>query len=500
MNNNKTIAKNTLYLYFRMMVIIAINLFAVRIILKVLGIEDYGIYNVVGGIVTLFSFLGSSLSSGAQRFFAYEIGQEDYNLLQKVFSMTVMVYCGMAFMIFVLLETVGVWFLNNRMNIPFHRLSAANWVFQFSVLTFILNIIMIPYNAAIIAWERMAFFAYLSIVEAVSKLLCVVSLIYIVGDKLVIYAAIVLIITCILFCIYRLYCIRNLRGCEIVWHYNPVLCKSLLGYSGWNMIGSIALILRNQGVNIVLNLFFTPIVNAAHTIGQQINGIISQFISNIYMSTRPQITKYYAVGQKEKMWSLVFSSSKFSYYLLLFLCLPLFLEIEILLRLWLGEVPEYTSVIVRLLLIVLLIETTVNQIVSVFQAANKIRKFQSRSSLVLLLNIPISYVFLKYTSFVMVPYIVSVALSCVYVVSLLWIAYLEVGLNIKKYISDILFKVLLVSFLSAIIPFLFCQYVHCSLIRFLYTCVLSLLSTSLVIWSVGLTHMEKEYIRRFFRI
>lgn len=255
MNNNKTIAKNTLYLYFRMIVIIAINLFAVRIILKVLGIEDYGIYNVVGGIVTLFSFLSSSLSSGAQRFFAYEIGHEDYNQLQKVFSMTVMVYCGMAFMILVLLETVGVWFLNNRMNIPFHRLSAANWVFQFSVLTFILNIIMIPYNAAIIAWERMAFFAYLSIVEAVSKLLCVVSLIYIVGDKLVIYAAIVFIITCILFCIYRLYCIRNLRGCKIVWHYNPVLCKSLLGYSGWNMIGSIALILRNQGVNIVLNLF-----------------------------------------------------------------------------------------------------------------------------------------------------------------------------------------------------------------------------------------------------
>ena len=161
MNNNKTIAKNTLYLYFRMIVIIAINLFAVRIILKVLGIEDYGIYNVVGGIVTLFSFLSSSLSSGAQRFFAYEIGHEDYNQLQKVFSMTVMVYCGMAFMILVLLETVGVWFLNNRMNIPFHRLSAANWVFQFSVLTFILNIIMIPYNAAIIAWERMAFFAYL---------------------------------------------------------------------------------------------------------------------------------------------------------------------------------------------------------------------------------------------------------------------------------------------------------------------------------------------------
>lgn len=217
------------------------------------------------------------------------------------------------------------------------------------------------------------------------------------------------------------------------------------------------------------------------------------------MSTRPQITKYYAIGQKEKMWSLVFSSSKFSYYLLLFLCLPLFLEIEILLRLWLEEVPEYTSVIVRLLLIVLLIETTVNQIVSVFQAANKIRKFQSCSSLVLLLNIPISYVFLKYTSFVMVPYIVSVALSCVYVVSLLWIAYLEVGLNIKKYISDILFKVLLISFLSAVMPFLFCQYAHSSLIRFLYTCVLSLLSTSLVIWSVGLTHMEKEYIRRFFQ-
>lgn len=495
MDNNKRIAKNTLFLYFRMILLIAINLFAVRIVLKVLGIEDYGIYNVVGGVVTLFSFLSSSLASGAQRFFAYGIGRKDNEYLIEVFSMTMIIYWGIALVVFILLETIGLWFLNNMMNIPQNRMIAANWVFQLSILTFLINIITIPYNAAIIAWEKMFFFAYTSIVEAVSKLLCVICLLYIAGDKLVLYSLVLLLSTVVLFNIYRWYCVSKLDGCKFIWNWSPSLCRSLLTYSGWNIIGAIALIFRNQGINVLLNLFFNPVVNAAHTIGQQISGVISQFINNIYMATRPQITKQYAAGEKKEMWKLLFSSSKLSYFLLYLLCLPILLEIDTILKLWLGSVPEYTSMIVRFLLIVLLIETSSNQIIAAFQAANKLRKFQSYSSVVLLLNIPLSYLCLKYSSYVIIPYVISTVLSIIYVGILLYVAYLEIGLNIKLFFSEVMIKILIVSILSPIIPFLFYSHMPESLLRVFLTGGVSILSVLIVIWVSGLSFLEKKYVK-----
>lgn len=496
-DTNSRIAKNTLFLYFRMMIIIAINLFAVRIILQVLGVEDYGIYNVVGGIVTLFSFLSSSLASGAQRFIAYGIGCKDGQYLVEIFSMTMFVYWGIAIVIFLLLETIGLWFLNNKMNIPSDRMVAVNWVFQMSIVSFLINIVLIPYNAVIIAWEKMSFFAYISIVEAVSKLIAVICLLYVAGDKLILYSLVILLNTIVLYIIYREYCKKKLDYCELIWKWDPSLCKSLLTYSGWNIIGVIALILRNQGVNILLNLFFNPIVNAAHTIGQQINSVISQFINNIYLATRPQITKQYAAGEKNAMWKLVYSSSKFSYFLLYLLCLPVFLEIDTILKLWLGMVPEYTSMIVRFLLIVLLIETSVNQLIAVFQAANKLRKYQSYSSVILLLNIPLAYIFLKFTSDVFVPYLISAILSLFYVSVLLYTAYSEIKLDIKCYVSDVLIKIVKISLLSPIIPCLICCNVPESFLRVLYTFLTSALSVVVVTWLGGLSLTERTYIKQF---
>ncbi|MBO4985118.1 MAG: lipopolysaccharide biosynthesis protein [Bacteroides sp.] len=492
---NKRIAQNTLFLYFRMILIVAINLFAVRVILKVLGVEDYGIYNVVGGIVTLFSFLSGSLSSGAQRFLAYEIGRKDYDRLRHVFSMTTVVFGGIACILFVLVETLGLWFLNYKMNIPAERMEAANLVFQFSVFTFMANIMTIPYNAAIIAWERMVFFAYISIIEAVSKLLCVFILLWFACDKLILYAGTIFLVAIFLFLIYWQYGKRRLIGCSFQWNWDSALCKSLLTYSGWNMLGTVALILRNQGINIVLNLFFSTVVNAAHTIGQQVNGFISQFINNIYMATRPQITKLYAEGKMDEMWKLVFSSARLAYYLLLVLCLPVLLCIDDMLQLWLGVVPSYTPTIIKCLLIVLLIETSVNQIIAVFQAANKLRKYQSTSTVVLLLNVPLSYICLEYIPNVYAPYIISIGLSVVYVLVLLRIAKAELLLDIKYYVKEILLRIMSVTLLSAIIPISFLFALSEFAVNFIFTALISISSSLSAVWMLGLSLDERKQIK-----
>lgn len=493
--NNKRIAKNTLFLYFRMILIVIINLYAVRVILNVLGIEDYGIYNVVGGIVTLFSFLSGSLSSGAQRFLAYEIGRKDYKRLRCVFSMTMLVFGSIACVLFVLIETIGLWFLNNKMNIPVERMESANWVFQFSIFTFMVNIMTIPYHAAIIAWEKMVFFAYVSIIEAVSKLLCVFVLLWFSCDKLILYAGIIFLVTVILFLIYRQYGKRKLLGCSFQRNWDSALCKSLLTYSGWNMLGTIALILRNQGLNIVLNLFFSTVVNAAHTIGQQVNGVVSQFINNIYMATRPQITKLYAEGRMDEMWELVFSSARLAYYLLFVLCLPLLLCIDDILKLWLGVVPLYTPTIVRCLLIVLLIETTANQIIAVFQAANKLKKYQTTSTIVLLLNVPLSYICLEYIPCVYAPYVISIALSIVYISMLLRIANRELLLDLRYYVKSILFNIISVSVLSVIIPLLFLFVLTDHSVNFIFTMLISIASSFSIIGLFGLSFKERKQLK-----
>lgn len=498
-DNNKRIAKNTLFLYFRMILIVIINLFAVRIILDVLGVEEYGIYNIVAGVVVLFSFLGGSLSSGAQRFLAYEIGRKDYEKLSRVFSMTIVVFLCIALLLLILLETVGLWFLNYKMNIPAERMYAANCVFQFSVFTLLMNVMTIPYNAAIIAWERMALFAYISIVEAMSKLICVLVLLFVAFDKLILYSAMIFFISIMLLIVYRQYSRGELRGCQFVWNWNPSLCKSLLSYAGWNMIGAIAMVSRNQGVNIVLNLFFNPVVNAAHTIGQQINGVISQFITNIYMATRPQVTKSYAEGNQNEMWRLVFSSGKFAYFLLFLLCLPVLLEIDLILKIWLGEVPEYTSTIVRYLLIALLMETSVNQIIAVFQAANKLRRYQTTSSFILLLNGPLAYLCLKQVPYVYAPYIISVTLSFVYMIVLMCVAYKEIDLDIKGYSKDVLFKILRVSVLSSILPLLFSSHFPDSYLKLLLIGFISVLSVLVTVWYYGLSMVERGYVKRIVK-
>lgn len=500
-SNNKRIAKNTLLLYFRMLLLIIVQLYTVPIILKALGVEDYGIYNVVGGVVTMFSFIGGSLASGSQRFLAYEIGRKDEQSLKKVFDSTVSIYLLLMLITFVLLEIGGTWFLNTQMNIPQERMVAANWVLQLSVLAFLINLISIPYNAAVIAHERMSLYAYVSILECILKLAVAIALQYILFDKLIVYAILICSIAIIIRIIYQLYCRKHFVECRN-FHFSKRLYKGkeLLVYSGWNMVGSIAIISRQQGVNIVINIFFGPLLNAAHSIAQQINGVLSQFINNVYMATRPQITKQYAANEMDSMWNLTFRSSKLAFYLMTIISIPILIEIKYILDFWLHDVPPYTVSIAVMMILTMLIETLVCQICAVFQAANKIKRYQIFSSIITLLNLPLSYILLKINSTnPIIPYIVSVTLSCVYVISILHIAKKDVGLNIMQYFKKVVAKNIFVFVIIFVAVFISTSSFSSSMLRVILTSCLSIIYSCAIIWTIGIDSIEKKIIKRIIK-
>lgn len=500
-SNNKRIVKNTLLLYIRMFLLIIVQLYTVPIILRALGVENYGIYNVVGGVVTMFSFVGGSLASGSQRFFAYEIGKRDDIALKRVFDSTVSIYLLLMLIMFVFLEIGGTWFLNTQMNIPPERIESANWVFQLSIITFLINLISIPYNAAVIAHEKMSLYAYVSILECALKLTAAIALQYILFDKLIIYAVLICSTAIIIRMVYQLYCRKHFAECRN-FHFSKSMYKTkeLLSYSGWNMIGSVALVARQQGVNIVINLFFGPALNAAHSIAQQINGVLTQFINNVYMATRPQITKQYASNELDNMWNLMFRSSKLAFYLMTIISVPSLIEIRFILGIWLHEVPPYTVGIAVMMILTLLIETLANQVIAVFQAANKIRKYQTLSSTIILLNIPLSYILLKMNSAnPILPYILSVVLSCVYIMSILQVAKNEVGLNVIQYLKKVVVRNILVFVIIFAAVFISISSFSPSLLRVVLTSCLSIIYSCLIIWTIGIDSKERNFIKEIIK-
>lgn len=499
--NNKRIAKNTLLLYLRTSLLILVQLYTVPIILKALGAKDYGIYNVVGGMVTMFAFIGGALTSGSQRFIAIEIGRRDKKRLKKIFDTTVTIYLILALAIGFLLEIGGCWFLNTQMNIPTDRLYAANWVLQLSILAFLINLVSIPYNAAVIAHERMSLYAYISILECGLKLIATIALQYVLLDKLILYAVFICMITVSVRIIYQLYCRKHFEECR---HYRfsgqTYMGKDLLAYSGWNMIGAVALISRQQGVNIVINLFFGPLLNAAHSIAQHINGVFTQFVNNIYIASRPQITKSYASGQVGEMWKLVFRSSKLAFFLLMLICVPVLIEMDFVLKWWLHDVPTYTVSIARLMILSILIETLGNQVIGVYQAANKIRRYQLYSSTIILFNVPLSYLLLRITpNNPIIPYIVSVSLSILYVFSILWNARREIGLNLETYLKEVLLRDVIICILTLGFVWGSTLLLSPSLFRAFLTVLLTLACSALFAWKIGLDSKEKVFVKNIIK-
>lgn len=495
-NNNKRIAKNTILLYFRMMLTMGVSLYTSRIVLDVLGVEDFGIYNVVGGVVVMFSFLNSAMSSATQRYLSFELGRGDFEELKKIFNITVNIHFLIAFIIVLLAQTIGIWFLNTKLNIPESRIVAANWVYQFSIATFFMTVISVPYNAAIISHERMNIYAYVSIFEVLAKLGIVYLIKVLGGDKLAIYAGLLFAVATIVRVIYGFYCSCNFNECQYTWVWDKNKYKELLSYAGWNLWGNFAGVLMDQGLNMLLNIFFGPIVNAARGIAYQVNAAITSFVSNFQLALNPQIVKSYASNRNDYMRMLIFQGSRLSFYMLLILILPVLFQTRYLLSLWLKDVPEYTVLFTQLVLVNALINTLSGALMTAAQATGKIKRYQSIVGGFLLLNVPISYFLLiKGFSSDIVFYVMIVVSILATFLRLVILEQLKV-LTVMSFIRYVVLRLFIVTLLIGIILFYSLPYIQLDgFMQFLLRTLFIFFTTCLIIVTLGLDHDEKMWLK-----
>lgn len=498
--DNKKIAKNTLFLYFRMMLLIAINLYASRLVLKLLGVEDYGIYNIVGGVVNMFTFMGGAMTAATQRYLNYYLGQNDIVNLQRVFNASIRIHVIAALFVVLLCESIGIWFLYNKMVIPADRLNAAFWAFQCSIIATAGVVLSYPYNADIIAREKMSAFAYISIYEALMKLV-IIYLLYVSSvDKLVLYATFYMFVQLSVTLVNRVYCHRHFEETKfmrngIKWN----MIKELMSFSGWNFLGNISAVLLLQGTNILLNLFFGPVVNAAKGISVQVQSVINQFFTNFQTAQNPQIVKTYAAGEYDEMHKLIFRSSRISFYLALVVIVPIVFKVDGILDLWLEKVPEYTSTFVIYTLMFSLIQTIAMPVHMGCMATGKVRKLMVGTSAVFFLVVPIGYLGLKYTENPVAIFQLMLLLYIVAQVVRVNITARLVKFSRIKYVKETIFPI----FLTGIVCFTICGLLSLpfnnKFIGIACYSVCTLLITLPASYYLGMDKEERAYIYQFLK-
>lgn len=493
--NNRRIAKNTMILYVRMFVMMLISFFTAGITLNALGVEDYGINNVVGGLVAMFSLLSNSLTSASGRFITFALGRGDLEYQKRVFSTSVYIHIVLAIVVVIAIETVGVWFLNNRLNIPPDRLYAANWVLQCSVISFALGLFSVPYNSSIYAHERMSAFAWFTIYDAVVKLIVVAAIYYYGGDKLILFAIISLIPGVIKQFIFWVYCRRNFPECEYDFQLDRGLFKEMFGFSGWVFIGTTASLLKDQGVNILINIFISPVVNAARGIAMQLNGIIGQFSGNFMGALMPQITKYYASDDLHEMHKLMFRGTRFSYYIFMFIAIPVFFEIEVILQVWLGQIPEHTVLFTRLALLLSLLEMLSSVLITAQNATGRIRNYQLVVGTILLLNFPLSYLMLYLGFIPEITLVVALFVGVICLIARLCFLRHTIKLSVRDYVLQVIGNTFVVTLLSSILPCICFFLIDNVLIDFFSVCIVSVLSSSVIIYFVGCNKFERQMLK-----
>lgn len=497
-SNNKRIAKNTLLLYCRMLLLMIISLYTSRVILNALGVEDYGIYNVVGGVVSLFSMLSGSISAAISRYMTFELGKRDNKNMQSIFCTAINIQLMIVLAITILLETVGLWFMNNKMVISPERADAAYWCFQFSVITFGVNLLSTPYNAIIVAYERMSAFAYISLFDAISKLAIAFVILLNPIDRLVYYGALVLVAGIIQRYLYVLYCRKHFSECRYTLIFDRKITKEMFGFAGWNFIGASSAVLRDQGGNILINMFCGATVNAARGIAMSVNSAVYGFVANFMIALNPQITKNYASGDYGYMFSLAFQGARLSYYILLILSLPIFVTTPYLLHLWLGIVPEHTSNFTRLVLLFTMSESLASPLVTIMLATGKIKNYQLIVGGLQLLNLPISYVGLKLGFPPEVTFITAIIVSVVCEFARLIMLRKMVGLSIRKFLKDVYINVVIVTVVAAILPLIIDFFIDAYNFKlFSITVLCSVISAMMAIYYVGCTASDRVFITQY---
>lgn len=496
--NNKRIAKNTLLLYVRTLLIMLVTLYTSRVVLNTLGVSDYGIYNVVGGVVAMFSVIFGSLSSSISRFITYELGHGDFDRLKRIFTTSVNIQIGISFVILILAETFGLWFLNTKMNIPANRITAANWVLQCSLATFVINLISVPYNACIIAHERMSAFAYISILEAVLKLTVVYMLLISPYDKLSTYAVLLVIVALLIRLTYGKYCKRHFEESRYKFVYDKSLIKEMTGFAGWGFFGSSAYMLNTQGVDMLINIFFGVTLNASKGVATQVQNAVMQFVNNFTIAVNPQITKSYAAGNMEYMYKLVCRGARFSYFLLLVFVVPIVCETEYILYLWLKLVPEYAPIFLRLTLFGALMTLLGNSMLTAIFATGNIKKYQLWITIVGCLVFPLTWIAYKLGFPPESTYVIYIIIYFLLNFIRVYIAKGLMSFPIKLYVFNVLLKVIIVSIISFILPLLVVCNLEEGFFRLCVTSIVSLFSTISTIYILGLEETERTVILNKF--
>ena len=492
-SHNKRIAKNTLLLYFRMLLTMAVSLYTSRVVLEILGETNFGIYNVVGGFVSMFAMISGAMTTATQRFLSFEIGKQGGDV-KSMFSTAVMIHLLLAAIILLLGETIGVWFLNTYMNFPPDRYVAANWVFQFSLVTFIVNIISVPYNAAIVAYEHMKAFAYVSIIEVVLRLIIVYLSLVSPIDQLIFYAALLAAMAILIRIIYGFYCNRHFTECRSNWGWNRKHGKNMMSFVSWNLIGSVAGVAKEQGINVLLNVFFGATINAARAVAYQVLHAMSGFVNNFQLAMNPQIVKSFAANEREEMFKLVFRGSRLSFLMIMTMAIPVIIEAPFVLDVWLKEVPAYTVIFLRLVLLTSMVDSLSGTLIASMHASGKVRDYQIVVGGISLLTLPISYLILKmgYPPYSAMYVGLLMAIACHF--ARLLLLKKSIGLPVASFVRQVTLRVFTISILAFVPPFILYHYMAANWLSFILTVLISFLSSALFAYSLGLNREEKKFI------
>lgn len=497
--NNKRIAKNTMYMYIRMGVTMLVSLYTSRVILQNLGVSDYGIYNIVGSVIAAFAFISGPLGTATQRFYNYELGKGNTKQVNVVFNMSLIIYIILSLFLFIIIEIAGLWFIHNKMELPIDRMEAAVFAFHMSVIAFIFSLIKLPFDALVVANERMSFYAWISILDVALKLLNAFSLVYLPFDKLELYSTNLLAITIIGLLFTALYSLRKFkyigfRKPKQIWDKQTF--NALFSFSGWSLFGSVASMTATQGLNILLNVFYGVIVNAAMGIANQVNNAISQFVSNFQVAFRPQIVKYYAAGQIKELQLLINRTARLSFMLLFGLMCPLWFNMQYILEIWLGagNVPEYAAIFSILMTVYALFETLSAPMWMTVQATGNIKKYQIVISTIIFMNIVLSYVFLKMGFKPAVVLEIKCGLDLIYLATRLLFMRSMINMSIRGFVNDVLLPMGVISGVSIFVLLILSYYIDSHLTQLIVTVIAFALLYIPLIFRIGLTKYERKVV------
>jgi len=488
-SNYKRMAKNAAMLYFRMLLTMLVTLYTSRVVLQTLGIDDFGIYHVVAGFVTMLGFLHGAMSSATQRFITFELGKPGDKDVRGIFSMSMNIHIIIALLVLLMGETIGLWFVKTQMTIPADRMIAAEWVFHLALFSFMVTIVSVPFNALIIAHERMNVFAWVSIIDVTLKLLIVFMLGLLGMDKLILYGLLSLAVVFIVFMIYRRYCKNRFVESRFRLYWDQQLFRVMLTYTGWNLWGNIAAVMSGQGVNVLLNIFFGPSVNAARAIAMQISAALNSFVQNLQVAINPQIIKSYVAQDMAYMHKLVCYGAKYNFFVLLLVSLPVLNNTELILSVWLGIVPENTSIFAKLVIYTILIDSLSPPMMTAAQATGRIRLYQFVVGSILLVNIPISYVILEMGGAPYTVFYIAIGLSVIALLVRIYLISFLIEMKKRRYIVDSIVPVVSVAALVFAINNFADVKLTNSLLNFL---VSVLVSGALVAVSVLIVGLKKD--------